>query len=75
MNGRIIALHESMQRIAFVVENIPPLRARAAESEAFTLDERSRLQAAPIHQLYNKTCQPIAWTYDNPKHRVRAINI
>lgn len=23
--------------------------------------------------LHNKTCQPIAWTYDNPKHRVRAI--
>lgn len=25
-------------------------------------------------KLHNKTCQPIAWTYDNPKHRVRAIN-
>ena len=24
--------------------------------------------------LHNKTCRPIAWTYDNPKHRVRAIN-
>lgn len=23
--------------------------------------------------LHNKTCQPVAWTYDNPKHRVRAI--
>ena len=25
-------------------------------------------------KLHNKTCQPIAWTYENPKHRVRAIN-
>lgn len=25
-------------------------------------------------KLHNKTCQPITWTYDNPKHRVRAIS-
>lgn len=25
-------------------------------------------------KLHNKTCQPIAWTYDNPKHRVHAIS-
>jgi transposase len=24
-------------------------------------------------RLHNKTCRPIAWTYDNPRHRVRAI--
>ena len=25
-------------------------------------------------KLHNTACHPIAWTYDNPKHRVRAIN-
>ncbi len=37
MNARTIALHESMQRIALVVDSIPALRERAAESNAFRL--------------------------------------
>ncbi len=35
MNARTMALHKSMQRIALVIENIAPLRERAAESNAF----------------------------------------
>ena len=23
-------------------------------------------------RLHNKTCQPIRWAYNNPKHRIRA---
>jgi len=23
-------------------------------------------------RLHNKTCQPIRWAYNNPKHRMRA---
>ena len=55
-----------------------PSRCRAAlgmsRAGVFTSVRDLERKLLQYIKLYNKTCKPFRWTYDDPTRRIRAIN-